>query len=225
MRWSKVVTSNCFSFLGRSSHSALRLPDTSEKNPDKEEILVYGGFQLGGQTTLWDTHSLEIDLSFNRNNGGSKCETEEKKEQKTSSSKADDNEYKETECEVSCSWSSINTTSSSTKVPGKRIGPGTFFCGRKMILIGGYDPTRWKDDDEEDSTVPVDISIFDPLPKPRWYSPISHGSTIPPSRCGAGLSLVGSILLMSGGYESTKKDVRAKLLNKVDSWRIKFGSS
>ena len=66
---------------------------------------------------------------------------------------------------------------------------------------------------------------WDNLPVPHWYTPRMLDN-VPPSRCGAGLSMIGPVLLMSGGYESSKKDATrtrtAKLLKKEDSMRMKF---
>jgi hypothetical protein len=207
MTWSTVNTTGVV--LGRSSHSAFRSLSISKQSQGKhEQILVYGGFQLGGQTTLFDVHSLNIDLV---GNGGKEEEEEEQKEEQ------------EQKSVVHCSWEGV-AFDGPTEPPGQRTGPGTFVRGRKMILVGGYDKTRWKEEDANESTAPTDVVVFDPLPTPRWYIPGIKGSnTPPPARCGSGFSVCGTVVLMSGGYESTKGNVRARLLNKVDSWRLKLG--
>ena len=216
MTWSKIEISNRSGFTARSAHVAMRMMNyrddgnvllhtegseetkfesktVDDKHPQPERILIYGGFQLGGKTSMWDCHSLVLDTDNVQQVKGREGV-----------------------------WNSVTFQQGSLKEPEDRTSPATFLCGRKMLLMGGHLKTRWKKEDADDSTIPVDVLVFDPLPVPHWYTPRMLGN-VPPSRCGAGLSMIGPVLLMSGGYESSKKDARAKLLKKEDSMRMKFG--
>ena len=217
MTWSKIEVSNRSGFTARSAHVAMRMMNyrddgnvllhsseetkfesktVDDKQPRPERILIYGGFQLGGKTSMWDCHSLVLDTDNVQQVKGREGV-----------------------------WNSVTFQQGLLKEPEDRISPATFLCGRKMILMGGHLKTRWKKEDADDSTIPVDVLVFDPLPVPHWYTPRMLGN-VPPSRCGAGLSMIGPVLLMSGGYESSKKDATrtrtAKLLKKEDSMRMKF---
>ena len=197
MVWSTVNTLG--SMPSRSSHVALKVQEEPQQNKENQyKILVFGGFQLGGKTSMFDVHSLLLKTSAANN-----------------AITADD--------DVTTATASWNLISLKPK-PSDRTGASTFLVGNKLLLMGGHSASQWVNGENNDkSSAPIDVLVFNPLPEPHWYRPKMLGN-IPTTRCSAALTLFGPVLLMSGGYESSKQNARAKLLNKVDSMRMRFGS-
>jgi hypothetical protein len=191
----------------RFSHMAsLRKHEATEKGGDVacERVIVYGGSQLGGKTALFDAYEL--------------CVT-----------RCGDAEYE-------CEWRQPLIRG---EIPHmNRTGPATFFVGRKMLLIGGHTrrpggggdaaaKTEEHDVDQQQASALERIRVlaFDCGSRkaaPRWYEVQADGETAPAERMGVGLTLKGDVLLMSGGYERDGLEARGKLLNKTDSWRLRF---
>ena len=254
MNWSTIELAGC-TFPGRSSHVAFQLQslnigqrynvspaeiNNKEKKKDEKRtatILIYGGFQMGGKTTMVDVHSLSVaDLQNDLEEEKEEEEEEEKEKEKEEEEEEEKEEEKEEKEEESssnetsregfkvkkCTWSVVEPDGCLPSTD--RTGPAMHVIGRKMILVGGHSKQRWNSTDADDSQLPVDVLVFNPSTM-RWYSPRNIStSTVPPTRCGAGLSMVGPVLLMSGGYEATKSNPRSTLLKKENSMRMRFGS-
>ena len=116
-----------------------------------------------------------------------------------------------------------------------------------MLLIGGHVSTRkdktvscaeskaadtgkeQKDSTEQGSGPVADhirVLAFDcggTTTRPRWYEvQVVGGANLPANRMAIGLTLKGTVLVVSGGYETDGTTARGKLLSKTDSWRLRF---
>ncbi len=205
-------------------------------------ILVYGGCQLGGQTALYDVREMRVELGGAGEDGAGQEEME---------ATAAEEEEEAAGGEVAVHWSSPAVEGNA---PGDREGPATYIIGRRMVLVGGHVPppaspsapeaseasetessaqaassaqaeSVASGDDDKPTPLPMGLLVFDPKPTPRWFRPALLGHAAPARRCGLGLSLVGCALLMSGGYETDATEARARLLQKTDAWRLKWGQS
>lgn len=227
--WSKVLYPSDTIPPPRFAHMTLQYENRHSENTD--HILIYGGSQLGGKTSLIDVYKLSVR----------KVEPSE--------------DTPDSKLTFECTWTIPHVTGD--KPDPSITGPATVVIGRKMLLIGGHAKsgksgsvvtTSTSGDAEqqvarnegaaEEKTSEVErkpkhedrlrVLAFDPGPAfaevptpPQWHEVYAEGDS-PAARIGVGLTVKGAALLMSGGYEKDGAQLRARLLNKSDSWRLQF---
>ena len=206
---------------GRFSHMSRRHVATKKTDGVvSERILIYGGSQLGGKPSLYDAHELCVK-------------------------QYSDTKY---ECEwtapqIRGAIPDANRTGPATYFIGDKMlligghirssntgAAEAVATASANLESSGHNEEKTGVIQEAGAAAPrkstreqLRVLAFDcssqDLP-PKWYEVQVLDGVFPTNRMSVGLTLKGTALLVSGGYETDGETARGKLLDKTDSWRL-----